>query len=371
MHGRGNYRGLPLGAVSPVVSTIQQGSALVPSATTSAQPSAPLPVEGECTADGQYIWHSGAWQRLAVGQACVTVGTYQGPATRTHVYPIMNVGPFQLPNRQIGEGSSATYFPSTIRFGDPSALTSDQVKFLKTVRCGKGTIENFPTFSPPFTYPNTQWAQPWTKLLGNGAPGIAFDCFWFPGIAPINQPAPVAKFKHPATGDDWGLWLSWEPLDAACAQAQNNTSQWESLKCDSKPMALAVYAMPIPHGFWIDLIGAIQSIGAAFSDVINGVASSVMDILKSVACDAAQAKATIAGLPKSQQAAGVAAYALLSQACPTPQPTTPIPPQASPWYLRWYTWLGAAAVVGAVVIARSHKHTQHALPHHATEGTTP
>ncbi len=44
---------------------------------------ATAPVVGECTADGLAIWRGDHWERLAVGEACTTIGTNQ-PTVRTH-----------------------------------------------------------------------------------------------------------------------------------------------------------------------------------------------------------------------------------------------------------------------------------------------
>lgn len=46
---------------------------LLINAQASTNPGATAPTEGACTADGQLIWHSGAWHRLSVGEVCQAI----------------------------------------------------------------------------------------------------------------------------------------------------------------------------------------------------------------------------------------------------------------------------------------------------------
>jgi len=251
--------------------------------------------------------------------------------------------------------------------------------------------------------PNTYtWYSPcdWINAIGPGdasTPGVSNFVYWLPVGQTINdlvdrlfnyseQPgwnlAPAAKFRHPITGDTWGVWL------VLMQQGDTSTApgQWSTLLGGPAGFSLQIGLGPIPSEPWYDyLFDALMWIPAALGEIASFVVGGLLDIICSNPTAVAQGATAAAASSKGNAAvaASAAAVGLATKLCPAPPTpvldcTNPMyattslcqPAVATPWYQQWYVILGAIFLVGIGIISSS-KHEKSSTPSTSTqEGTT-
>lgn len=164
---------------------------------------------------------------------------------------------------------------------------------------------------------------------------------------------PVARFKHPITGGDWGLWITITSIKSVTIDGSWDTS------IDAPDSAIMQVAMgPMPQeGWWDDFIDALQwipiSIGEALWDVGQWLGGFV--------CDLAGQSALLKKVPPNPyaQAAAIAALEIANHTqCGKPpidckDPAAAALPQCIvtvsaviPWWQRWYVIVPALGAVG-------------------------
>jgi len=250
---------MPLGAgpttnvVSPSAATYANIVRPTYPATAPTNTVAALPTPGECDADGQLIWKlasdgTGYWARRSASETCTSY--YAGVTTNTTVMPgrdpldwnfgPFKAGPFSLPASPVQasytrylrlDGSVqlpklvADYLHALLQIPPPKVQfpTLAQQNLPPDLDV-KGSLWNFAGWcNQPITKASY---QAWMSALKFGAsdqlyldwisPWVVADCF--PSGAGVNDmlsklvsgwyyTPPVYGFKHPDTGQPWGIWL--------------------------------------------------------------------------------------------------------------------------------------------------------------------
>lgn len=166
---------------------------------------------------------------------------------------------------------------------------------------------------------------------------------------------PFAKFKHPITGEDWGLWIS---ISAAGGADNATIGQWNTSTDAPLGAVMQIGLGPLPKESWWDsFIDALEWIPTIIGEGLFDIGQW----LGQMACDLSKQTSLINQLPKdpATRAEALAALAVFNQACPSPPPIncqdpanaanpkciSTLPAQI-PWWQQWYVVVPALALVG-------------------------
>lgn len=348
-------------------------------------PSAPAP--GECSADSKFIWDAGGyWRRIRVGETCQTVGASkvdvrtegQGGVSVTPT-TMISCGPFSFP---------AARSETTWAFDDYATLTPEQAAFIKTAiqkqlpitesnwtqrRQGPeadpepGTTSVMPTYQSgqPTGYvisatwpPTAPWGpEGWLTYGGwftrfGIVKGDSYDARYF-GFD-RSRFSPIAQFKNPVNGEDWGLWIRLNPVGPTIKATSASMTSPEGvapIDYSTQSFALQFMAAPLPdtNAVWQWIKQHVAAVVAKFYDFVIDIGKEISDLLCAIANNPASAvgAATTAGGPAAGGAAAAGAL-ILADRCKAPTPPAPpvpdTPPQPqTPWGL---IAAGAVAVLG-------------------------
>ena len=184
----------------------------------------------------------------------------------------------------------------------------------------------------------------------------------------LNVYAPFAKFNHPITGEQWGVFISLAPNDPGYTSwsggsfpTQNLPGSW-SVKLDTTvSITMQVGFVKLPTDPWFhDILEVIFWLPALIMDTAVLVVGTVLAGLGDLACavlgspnavKGAQAAGGAAGGPVGA-AAGAAGALLAQNACGTKAPVPTVRP------FDWTPWIvGGAGLLAVVAIATRKKRT--------------
>jgi hypothetical protein len=326
------------------------------------------------------------------GQPSVTPTPPTAATAPGNIFP--EVGPFPYPAgvpAQTASGGHALYPNKSWTQADANGYLQTFVQY-----------DNDPnTYS---YYSNYQWLNALSPVFGQV--GLALpNQMLSPDLLAnykslfLNGPLPIAKFKNPITGANWGLWITaptlgpesegmWNtaidaPNGAAittspCAACLNSsTAQDCSGPCSGAAAkqwgGMQIAIAPIPQeSEWDQILDALASIPTELGEALWSIAGWLSQFVCGI--PQSQMMAKVPPIPAAM-AAAAAAYAIASAAqcgstidctqpayavCTGPNPLSTCPPQClaqpttspvtapTPWYLQW--WVLAAAGVGVVAL---------------------
>lgn len=133
--------------------------------------------------------------------------------------------------------------------------------------------------------------------------------------------SPVAKFKHPETDEDWGLWIEVRPIGPVIAPISNTMSDGSEPPAPypMRSITLRFTVQKIPTDPWYKPI--LQVLFYIPAKVFDVAIATVQEIVN-IACT------DLTGALKAATAAGPEAVAAVSAAaalCPRTPPDTPLP----------------------------------------------
>jgi len=168
----------------------------------------------------------------------------------------------------------------------------------------------------------------------------------------LNIP-PLAKFRHPITGDTWGVWFVGVPNDSSIS-----LGAWSTAIDSPNGIQLKIGIGPIPQEPWYDyIVDALEWI----PEMLGTIASDILGAIRGLICSNPAQAAALAGKDPRL----LAAMAAFKATCPQPPTTTincldptqaainPIckPAVVTPWYLQWYVIVGVISAVGLGIIS--------------------
>jgi hypothetical protein len=200
------------------------------------------------------------------------------------------------------------------------------------------------------------------KLTGNEWPAIDYGISltrdnmtqWqsqYDPTAGVNV-TPVAKWKHPKTGDMWGLWLALVPMSTKAG----TSAVWDS-KIDQPPWAtvLQIGFGPIPQEPWYDeALDVLAFIPATILDATAAVVEFTISAIQDLICSGAPCPGRDPGTQ--------AACAAVKMTCPRPPGVPPPPAVPPPWWQQWYVIVPAIGLLGYLVFNSTKKQTPSASP---------
>jgi hypothetical protein len=175
---------------------------------------------------------------------------------------------------------------------------------------------------------------------------------------PLNVP-PISKFRHPITGDTWGIWMA-----AIIDSNAYANGAWNVQTDNPNGYKLKIGIGPLPQEPWYDyIIDALEWIPMT----LGGLAADALSAILSLVCSN-PAQATQMAKSSPYAAAAVLAASKLCHKPPTSSvncldpaqaATNPIcrPPDATPWYLQWYVIVGVIGAVGLGIISAKKSRT--------------
>jgi hypothetical protein len=290
------------------------------------------------------------------------------PATTSPGNIIQQFGPFPYPGgvpAQSASGGHALY-PS-------KAWTQpDSGGFLQTFV----QYENDPYTYSYYSYQS--WLDALSALYGQiglGLPPQSLTPAMLSNFDSMkNGPLPIAKFKNPITGANWGLWVTLPSVTGFADEGQWNTST-DAPNGASSFLQIAV--APIPQEtFWDQVMDVVDwiptELGAALFTIAGWMSAFV--------CGLARQQAMLNTIPKNNPAAMTAALAALAianaaQCGPQPvncdpalcdnNPACPhlVSPQcqtglavtavATPWYQQWWVIAAGIGLVAYLLLSKS------------------
>jgi hypothetical protein len=387
----------------------------------------PQPNNGACTADGKFIWVAatatvaGHWSRLRVGQSCdpanIVPGS-SGPKVRDHragaenyvpqggvsVSPtkVMRVGLFTIPVVRSG----ASYIWGLDEYNKLTPEQGAQIKtqVMKKIS-GRGDSnwinlnekwDRYAGFaaepgSTSYRFTNEgkiratdRWpaaAPGWGACVAGRGPGCWLTNFgWMRKIGFVkgdpgfddryfgfsDRYMPFARFKHPESGKDYGLWVRIQPVGPLIPATSTVWDTGATTPLDQTVSnQLQFKVAPIPDsGWWSDawdwITDNIGEVVAEFYEAVWDVAEALSEGLCALtATPGALTVAANAGGPYGT-AAGAATELLMDGKCPIPNPTpqgTPGPPTQNKLPFPWALVIGGVAVVAGVVLLGQKKPT--------------
>lgn len=400
------------------------------------------PKNGQCTADGNFIWVAatatvpGHWERLRVGQTCDPANIMpggSGPEVREHradmpgstpgggvsVSPtrVMKVGPFTIP--VVRSGASYIWGLDDYYKLKPDQAATIKAQVIKKIS-GRSDSNWINYTAPNHTSGMTKWdfyaaldARPgstttrvaqdggamlWQSKWPNAAPwGGACDikttvgpgCWltnmgWMQAIGFNRGDAgyderyfgfdgdrymPFARFKHPDSGDDYGIWVRIQPVggeipavSSAFGPTYKPTPGWKDTTISNQ---LQFKVGPIPDSSWWDdawdwISDHVGEVIAEFYEAVWDAAEAISDALCAVTATPGALTAAASAAGPYGTAAGAATELLMDGKCPIPNPTpagTPGPPTANKVPFPWALVIGGVAVVAGVVLLGQKKST--------------
>lgn len=282
----------------------------------------------------QFVWiaptatQAGYWQRLASGQTCsnfvldstqtptsVTVhapGSQVATPSASSSYRAVQVGPFQFP---------ADAKESSVFFWGKK-LPPDWQEFIRRVATATGS--QTPTqYNPSLGYFFDQPVRFNQDYVGGNPNNGSYPYNLLPSWNP------VAKVKHPDSGDDYGVFL-----------AIGSRYKDRPLDPTNNPPTLSIVWAKIDKSWYEDVWDWIQNLVGTIVDVIkdgvDAVKDATCDLLTQPGID--QAAVGAAAATPSPQTAGLAAGVVIGQqlcggAKPMPQGPMPGAPSGTGWLL--------------------------------------
>jgi len=329
----------------------------------------PMPVDGECSSDGGFIWRGDHWERIRAGERCAFIGTYSGteatgPAGGVQadgkvvaVTPEemvaakkafqVGVGPFYIPTYPERSSGRITWnrgvaFPDDWAKKIADLLGKDQV-----IRAtGRGTE----MFARESTTRGTRLA-PLRDFIPGLPDSISLACISLMDPRSVDDDKafythrPIMQVKHPKKPDeDWGLFMH--------------------LLSDGSAPYLVFQWRKVPEPSWFGK--ALAAFFGAIFDFITQVASWIKDgacalfgsrIGVAVGSAIGTGAAAYLGVdPKKGAVIGGAGAALIGKACqanPPPAPAPPPPPPPSSPLVP--VLIGGAALLGVFLLTRKPK----------------
>lgn len=227
------------------------------------------------------------------------VGYWQGVETKSWIDYPGQTKTFQF-NEVGGEGTQTVVWPAKAPWGD----------YLTT----RGWIDKLGIYG---------------KIIDNGYFGglgdpslcggrSAYACSTAGSSA--DRVAPLMKFKHPVTGEDWGVWLKFQQVGPVIESVSHTSTvqpgvQYPPLKTQSVALALTVQKLP-SDPWYKAILEVIFYLPAKLFDLILSTGKDLLDLACS---DPTKAMAAASAAGPEAVAAVNAAMAL----CPTKPPGTP------------------------------------------------
>lgn len=221
-----------------------------------------------------YSWDGSAWVRTKVGQADVPGPGKGCPSVTVHqtapVGQMIRVGPFLLTLRD-----------RVPEMGDESGLIlsryediPDDIKDVIRSAALRGTLCRYTldTLKEPEM---AKRLAPWFNMLGI-SPSTPFDAAML-GMCPPSPVgnflwSPVAKAKHPVTGEDMGVHILLERLD--------KSRPWAGVSSTApNPIVMRVFLtkfVKAPSG-WGDVWNWIAELAASIADAIGGLVCGLIN----------------------------------------------------------------------------------------------
>jgi hypothetical protein len=169
-----------------------------------------------------------------------------------------------------------------------------------------------------------------------------------------NGPLPIAKFKNPITGVNWGLWVTmpslgtegtWNtntdhPFGAAVPSKGGSTDQWGGMQ---------IAVAPIPQEtFWDQVMDVLDWIPTELGELTFVLSDWMSAFVCSLAGQTSMLNNPALKANPTAMAAALGALAIANAAqCGGPSPVPPPPavtPITTPWWQQW--WVLAAAGLG-------------------------
>jgi hypothetical protein len=201
----------------------------------------------------------------------------------------------------------------------------------------------------------------------------------------LNGPWPWAKFKHPVTGADWGVWVAFGGADA-CASAQgfaniddghlcpvnaiNGEGLWNSAADAPFGATLQIGIAPIPQESTLDSIEeGIVSVLGWIPTQLASVGFVLAKWMEDFACSPSVQQGMLSKVPPNPYSMAAAAGALaLANAtncgkidcsqpanftnpqCAPPSSTTV--PVGTPWYQQWWVIAAGVGLVAYLLLSK-------------------
>lgn len=180
--------------------------------------------------------------------------------------------------------------------------------------------------------------------------------------------APFAKFNHPITGEQWGVFIAISPNDPGYTSwgggnfpPQNFPGTWSVMFDAPVSIRMQVGFMKLPTDPWFhDILEVIFWLPALIMDTAVLVVGTVLAGLGDLACATLGSPQAVKGAQAAGQtiggavggAAGAAGALLAQDACGTKAPA----PVARPF--DWTPWLiGGGVILGAIALATRRRRT--------------
>jgi hypothetical protein len=366
-----------LGASGTGVSGL--GELQIATQTQAVMPNTPAP--GTCTADSKYIWDRGGfWRRIRVGESCqlvssqtLNVGTGQGGVA---IVPttMVQVGPFSFPASRSREAIWG--------YDDYAQLSAEQADFIgKALQKklpesgGNWTVNRQPPEADPepgststiATYQSGQptgtvvratwpavapWGGPWLTHGGwlrrmGIVQGVGYDERYL-GFD-RSKYAPIAQFKNPVNGEQWGLWVRLAfvgpSISAASATVSSADGTTSAIDYSTRSVALQFMTAKMPDTSWLGsawnfvVDSIVAPLVTKFYDFVIDIGKDLASLMCAIAANPASAVTTATASGGPAAGGAVAAGALIiGSRCktpePPPEPLPDIPPEPKsgvPW----------------------------------------
>lgn len=305
-----------------------------------------------------YSWDGAGWVRTKVGAAdtagpaggCPVTVVHPGGATSTVSAPpppgqMMSVGPFSFPTNvtriwtDLAGEQKCTWTPADpmnptgprnlvcvsdpnlasiasapdITVHDPAIIPTAWRKWMQTYLTADKDADGLSDTRIDYlkVYKTEADATPWFAALGinreagNTVRAHALQDLHVWGI-------PVAKFKHPITGENIVIKSMLDRID--------RRKPWDA---NTNPLVLKVWIAKVPDpSFLKRVFDAIISVVATLRDVVVGIVEAVADL----ACQMIQSPNAVAAGAAAGGAAGAAGTAIVKTTICKPEPPPPPPP---------------------------------------------
>ena len=183
--------------------------------------------------------------------------------------------------------------------------------------------------------------------------------------------APMSKFRHPVTGDMWGVWVVFVQDSSEVV-----LGAWNPIGDKPNGYTMQIAIGLIPSEPWYDyIVDAIEWIPGVLGQLASFVVGGLLDIICSNPAGIAAAASSPATMKSGASAAAGAALTAATKLCP--QPPVPgvncldpanaanplcLPPVITPWYEQWYVIAGVLFLIGFSVIVSGKKEHEGSTP---------
>ncbi len=233
------------------------------------------------------------------------------------------VGPFAFPNTGGTDGQIFRYVVAK-----PTELPAEWKTFIRDKISSKLTVLNPNNPARATWEPGVATSSPWYAALGF-PPGMALPMAFFNGRNEDGYKPPLALFKHPTSGNMWGVYLALSPDD------QN-------------PNSLQIYFRWLPANAWYaGIVGVIAAVVGAPVKGAEEVAKAV-EWVGEQTCNLLSSPNAVPAAAAANPAAGAGAI-IAQQICggATPPPVIVQGSSSLIWYL-----LAGGGVLAAIALTQ-------------------